>query len=106
MIFWHGTPRHVRPAEAERIAAAFRRSGVELCGVFVNATLDEVARMQERVGFTLVQLHGDEGPAYAGELHRRTGVRVIKAKALGDRGDVQALDAFRDVDFHLVDARV
>src|SRR3954447_22078082 len=106
MIFWPGTARRMRPSEAERVAAAFHRSGVELCGVFVNAKLDEVARLHERVGFTLVQLHGEEGPAYAAEVHRRTGAGVIKAKAVGDRGDVQALDAFRDVDFHLVDARV
>ena len=30
--------------------------------------------------------------------------RVIKAHAVRDRGDVQALDAFRDVDYHLIDA--
>jgi phosphoribosylanthranilate isomerase len=106
MIFWRGTPRRCKPAEAERIAAAFRRSGVELCGVFVNATLDEVARMADRVGLTMLQLHGEEGPSYCAEAHRRTGARVIKAKAVGDRGDVQMLDAYRDVDYHLIDARV
>jgi phosphoribosylanthranilate isomerase len=106
MIFWKGTPRRCKPAEAERIAAAFRRSGVELCGVFVNATLDEIARMQDRIGLTLLQFHGEEGPAYCAEAHRRTGARIIKARSIGDRGDVQALDAFRDVDYHLVDASV
>jgi phosphoribosylanthranilate isomerase len=106
MIFWKGTPRRVKPAEAERIAAAFKRSHVELCGVFVNSTLDEVARMADRVGLTMLQFHGEEGPAYCAEAHRRTGARVIKARAVGDRGDVQALDAFRDVDYHLIDARV
>ena len=103
LIFAPGSPRRCRPAEAERIAAALRRR-VELAGVFVNAPLDEVARLHDRVGFTLLQLHGDEGPAYCGEAHRRTGARVIKARAVRDRGDVQALDAFRDVDYHLIDA--
>src|SRR4029077_1647218 len=74
-----------------------------LAGVFVNAPLDEVARLHERLGFSLLQLHGDEGPGYCAEAHRRTGARVIKAHAIRDRGDVQALDAFRDVDYHLVD---
>ena len=106
MIFWKGTPRRVKPAEAERIAAAFKRADVEICGVFVNSTLDEVARMADRVGLTMLQFHGEEGPAYCAEAHRRTGARVIKAKAVGDRGDVQALDAFRDIDYHLIDARV
>jgi phosphoribosylanthranilate isomerase len=106
MIFWKGTPRRVKPADAERVAAAFKRADVEICGVFVNSTLDEVARMADRVGLTMLQFHGEEGPAYCAEAHRRTGARVIKAKAVGDRGDVQALDAFRDVDYHLIDARV
>src|SRR3954453_2707439 len=103
LIFAPGSPRRCRPADAERIAAAFRRRA-EVVGVFVNATLDEVARLHDRIGFTLLQLHGDEGPSYCGEAHRRTGARVIKARAIRNRGDVQALDAFRDVDFHMVDA--
>ena len=102
LIFAPGSPRRCRPAEAERIAAALRRR-VELAGVFVNAPLDEVARLHDRIGFTLLQLHGDEGPAYATEAHRRLGIPVIKARAVRTRGDVQALDAFRDVAFHMVD---
>ena len=103
LIFAPGSPRRVRPADAERIAALARRRA-EVAGVFVNASLDDVARLHTRIGFTLLQLHGDEGPAYAAEAHRRTGARVIKAHAVRDRGDVQALDAFRDVDFHMIDA--
>jgi phosphoribosylanthranilate isomerase len=103
LIFARGSPRRCRPLEADRIATTLRRR-VELTGVFVNAPLDEVARLHDRIGFTLLQLHGDEGPAYCAEAHRRTGARVIKAHAVRDRGDVQALDAFRDVDFHLIDA--
>jgi len=102
LIFAPGSPRRVRPADAERIAAAGRRRA-EVAGVFVNAPLDEVARLHTRIGFTVVQLHGDEGPSYATEVHRRTGAQVIKAHAVRDRGDVQALDAFRDVAFHMVD---
>jgi phosphoribosylanthranilate isomerase len=79
------------------------RRRAEVAGVFVNATLDEVARLHDRVGFSLVQLHGDEGPAYCAEVHRRTGAGVIKARAIRDRGDVQALDAFREVDYHMAD---
>jgi phosphoribosylanthranilate isomerase len=102
LIFAPGSPRRCRPADAERIAAAMRRRA-EVVGVFVNAPLDEVARLHDRVGFSLVQLHGDEGPAYCAEAHRRTGAGVIKARAIRNRGDVQALDAFREVGFHLAD---
>jgi phosphoribosylanthranilate isomerase len=51
----------------------------------------------------MLQLHGDEGPAYCAEAARRTGCRVIKAVQVRDAGDLQALEPFR-TDFHLLDA--
>ena len=59
-----GLAAPLRADEAARIAAALRRRA-ELAGVFVNAPLDEVARAADALGLTLVQLHGDEGPATA-----------------------------------------
>ena len=47
--------------------------------MFVNATLDHVAATADAVGLTMLQLHGDEGPAYCAEAARRTGCRIIKA---------------------------
>jgi phosphoribosylanthranilate isomerase len=104
MIFWPGSPRRCRVGEAERIAAALRRR-TELVGVFVNAHLDDVAAMADRVGLTMVQLHGDEGPAYCAEVARRTGAKVIKAHRVRARADLQALEPFH-TDFHLLDAHV
>src|SRR3954453_5409429 len=102
LIFAPGSPRRARGAGAAVIAGALG-GRVEGAGVFVNAHLDDVARLHTRIGFTVLQLHGDEGPSYAGEAHRRLGIPVIKARAVRTRGDVQALDAFREVDFHMVD---
>jgi phosphoribosylanthranilate isomerase len=48
-------------------------------------------------------LHGDEGPAFCAEVHRRTGARVIKAAQLRGEGDVRQLERFH-TDFHLADA--
>ena len=47
--------------------------------MFVNPTLAELARTADAVGLTMLQLHGDEGPAFCTEAARRTGCRVIKA---------------------------
>jgi phosphoribosylanthranilate isomerase len=104
MIFWPGSPRRCAPEEAARIAAELRRR-VEIVGVFVNATLDEVAGLADGIGLTMVQLHGDEGPAFCAEVARRTGARVIKAHRVRGKADLQALDAFH-TDFHLLDAYV
>ena len=51
-----------------------------------------------------MQLHGDEGPSFCGEVARRTGAQVIKAVQVTGHADVQDLARFH-VDYHLVDAR-
>jgi phosphoribosylanthranilate isomerase len=103
MIFYEGSPRRCSLDQARRIAAALRRR-VELCGVFVNAPLEEVLRIGDELDLSLFQLHGEEGPSYCAEVKRATGARVIKAGQVSGPGDVQDLERFH-VDFHLLDAR-
>jgi phosphoribosylanthranilate isomerase len=102
LIFHAPSPRACTAQDAEEIGAVLRRR-VEVCGVFVNPTLDQVAEMADRAGLTLVQLHGDEGPAFCAEVARRTGARVIKAAPVRSLADLQALETFH-TDFHLLDA--
>ena len=71
--------------------------------MFVNPTLDEVARAADAAGLTMLQLHGDEGPAFCSEAARRTGCRVIKAARVRSGADIQALAPFH-TDFHLLDS--
>ncbi len=103
LVFWPGSPRAVSLGRAAEIAAPLRRRA-ELVGVFVNATLDEVVGTAEAVGLTWVQLHGDEGPSFCEAVARRAGVKVVKAARVRAKADVQAIDAFRNVDAHLLDA--
>ena len=105
LIFWPGSPRVCPSGEAERIAAALHRR-VELCGVFLDAPLDDVARTADALDLTMIQLHGHEGPAYGTEVARRTGAKVVKAARVRTRADVQALEVYRDIAFHLLDAHV
>jgi phosphoribosylanthranilate isomerase len=79
------------------------RRRAEVCGVFVNATLDHVAGPADGIGLTMVQLHGDEGPAFCSEVARRTGAKVMKAAAVRGIADIRALEAFH-TDYHLLDA--
>lgn len=103
MVFFRASPRRCSLDEGQQIAAALRRR-VELCGVFVNAHMEEIVDVSEQLGLTLLQLHGEEGPVFCGEAARRTGARVIKALQVAGPGDVR--DAARyHTDFHLLDAR-
>jgi phosphoribosylanthranilate isomerase len=102
LIFWPKSPRRAQPGAAAEIAAAVKRRA-EVVGVFVNPALDYVAEIADGVGLTMVQLHGDEGPAYCAEVARRTGCKVIKAARVRSGADVRALASFH-TDYHLLDS--
>jgi len=95
------SPRFCGSARAAEIGNALRRE-LEVVGVFVNSTLDELAAAAENEALTMVQLHGEEGPAFCQEAARRTGCKVIKAMRVRSRADIRAAEAYR-TDFHLMD---
>src|SRR5437763_10748272 len=102
LIFWPHSPRRCEQATAAEIAASVKRRA-EVVGVFVNPTLDHLAWSAEAIGLTMLQLHGDEGPAFCAEAARRTGCKVIKAARVRSGADIQALEPFH-TDFHLLDS--
>ena len=104
MIFYPGSARRCELDEAQAIAGALRRT-VHLTGVFVNARLDEIDEIVQLAGLDFVQLHGDEGNAFCGEVARRTGAKVIKAVRVRSRASLQAAAAYH-TDFLLLDAHV
>jgi len=99
---WPQSPRRCDAAVAAEIAGSLRRR-LEVVGVFVNASLDELTHAAEDESLTMLQLHGDEGPAFCQEAARRTGLKVIKAMRVRSAADVQAAEAYR-TDYHLLDA--
>jgi phosphoribosylanthranilate isomerase len=104
-ILWPGSKRACDPAMAAAIARRVRRN-VELVGVFVNPTLDEVAHAADAIGLTHLQLHGSEGPSFCAAAAGRTGCRVIKAARIRSAADVRDIERFRLVDLHLLDSFV
>jgi phosphoribosylanthranilate isomerase len=96
------SPRFVGAEAAAESAAELRRR-IELVGVFVDPTLDELARAAENEFLSMVQLHGNEGPAFCREAARRTGCKVIKALRVRSTADIRRAEAYR-TDFHLFDS--
>jgi phosphoribosylanthranilate isomerase len=104
LIFHPESPRACRPDAAAEIGDRLRRR-VEVTGVFVNHSLDELTELAELASLSLLQLHGDEGPAYCAEAARRTGAKVMKAMRVRDAASIRELERFH-TDYHLLDAYV
>ncbi len=102
--FHRRSPRFCEPDEAAAIGAGFRRR-CEIVGVFVNPTLNQVAKAVENAQLSMVQLHGDEGPSFCTEVARRTGAKVIKAVHVHSAADVNSAGSF-STDYHLFDTRL
>lgn len=100
--FFADSPRLVADDVAAEIGAALKRR-TEVAGVFVNERLDRIAALAEACSLTLVQLHGDEGPSFCGEVARRTGTRVVKAFRVRSMAEIRGAAAW-GTDFHLFDA--
>jgi phosphoribosylanthranilate isomerase len=98
------SPRFCEPQVAAEIGAALKRR-LEIVGVFVNPALDELAAAAQDEALTMIQLHGDEGPAFCQEAARRTGCKVIKALRVRSGADIRAAEADR-TDFHLLDGHL
>jgi phosphoribosylanthranilate isomerase len=103
LIFHEPSPRSCALPDAEEIGRRLKRAAPEVTGVFVNRPLDEVVAIADACSLSMLQLHGDEGPAYCDEAARRTGCRVMKAVQVRDQSSLTRLRAFH-VDFHMLDA--
>lgn len=96
-----GAERNTEITGLDAGSSMFDRGGNDpmKVGVFVNEDIDRVREICEFVGLDIVQLHGDESPAYCKEL----GIRFWKAIRLKDEGSLALLDDY-DCDAFLLDS--
>jgi len=89
--FWPGSPRHVTSTEALWLTALGGR--ILRVGVFVNAPSELPISLVREGLVDLVQLHGDETPAYAAAL-REAGIPFIKAIGVKTHADLERVEDF------------
>ncbi|MEE9936862.1 MAG: phosphoribosylanthranilate isomerase [Deltaproteobacteria bacterium] len=99
-IFYPPSPRFVAPQKARDIIAGLPAHLVKV-GVFVNEKKDVIDRIFEDCRLDMLQLHGDESPAFCRQFPGR---RIIKALELKSDGDPDQAAAFETAAI-LVDAR-
>jgi phosphoribosylanthranilate isomerase len=81
--FWPQSRRYVRTETAREIAAALPR-GVVKVGVFVNATVEDIAPIADYVGLDWIQLHGDEPADLLAKLPATA--FILRAYRCGEEG--------------------
>ncbi|MEK8127390.1 phosphoribosylanthranilate isomerase [Paenibacillus filicis] len=82
--------RQVGPAQAGAMIAAIREASpgrtIKVAGVFVNPAMEELATVLAEAPLDVIQLHGQETPAFCREVKARfSDVEVLKAVSLSAR---------------------
>ena len=88
-IFYNKSPRSVTMKAARDIISKLPPL-VDTVGVFVNESVDRINKVANYCGLDLVQLHGEESPAFCRKIQRR----VIKAFRIKDLQSVKQLEKY------------
>jgi phosphoribosylanthranilate isomerase len=90
-IFFPGSPRYVRPAQAALIAACVPPTVLRV-GLFLNESAETIRAVAAAVRLNVVQLHGDETPEACAELQD---LRIWKGIRVNESSDLSRLSAYR-----------
>ena len=88
-IFYKKSPRAVTMKTVRGIIKKLPPL-VDTVGVFVNESAERLNKIADYCGLDLVQLHGEESPAFCRKIHRR----VIKAFRVKDLQSIKQLEKF------------
>ena len=79
--FFPGSRRFLDLHSAAPLASAARRHGrLDVVGVFVNSTADQVLAVTRMLQLDVIQFHGDETPELVAAVHAAVpGVRLVRA---------------------------
>ena len=98
-IFYEKSSRYF-DGEIPEIPASIKK-----VGVFVNATYDEVISKIEKYKLNLIQLHGNETPAFCENL-KQDKIEIIKVFSIDDDFDFEILEKYEPVcDYFLFDTK-
>lgn len=92
--FYPSSPRFIEPTAARAITDGLRQAYGSACpllvGVFVNANVDEIARIMQSAGLDAAQLSGDETSAVLAALGGR-GFKAIRPRSRAEARDQAAI---------------
>jgi len=89
-IFYKKSPRSVTRKLVREIVLELPPF-VDIVGVFVDETAEQINKIADYCNLDMIQLHGDESPAFCKKIRRR----VIKAFKVKDMQSVKKLSGFQ-----------
>jgi phosphoribosylanthranilate isomerase len=90
--FYPKSPRYIDPAAAEKIISRLP-AFVDIAGVFVNASFDDIRDIIDQCQLNWIQLHGDETPEFC-RLFKDVNVKIIKAVRVKTADDIKYAEDF------------
>jgi phosphoribosylanthranilate isomerase len=104
-VFYPPSPRSVTPQAAAKLCAAIP-AGVARVGLFVDADDAAIAPVRDLVPLDILQFHGNESSERVAQARARFGLKVMKAVAITDAGDVAIAAGYEETaDLLLFDAK-
>ncbi len=105
LVFYPKSPRYIHTELASQLSTQKPRA-LNLVGLFVNPSDEEIARSLTKVKLDMIQLHGDESPARVQSIRSSFHLPVMKALSLADEDDLSCVPTFEQVaDWLLFDAK-
>ncbi|WP_113924494.1 phosphoribosylanthranilate isomerase [Cognataquiflexum aquatile] len=100
LIFYPASPRFVDDIQADWI----RDTEIRKVGVFVDASLSDIADKVQKFGLSTVQLHGDESAEEVNKIKEKTGLEVFKVFSIDQKINWNKLEEYLPhVDYFLFD---
>jgi len=90
--FYPKSPRFIMPQKAVQIINRLP-AFIDLVGVFVNESLEQIHEIKNACQLDWVQLHGDESPEFCKEFLSHN-VKVMKALRVKDQADIEKADDY------------
>jgi len=90
--FYPKSPRYIPPEKAAKIISRLP-AFVNVVGVFVNTSFEQIEDTVNQCQLNWIQLHGDESPEFC-QSFLSLNVRTIKALRVKDQSDIQQADNY------------
>lgn len=101
-VFAKKSKRYVAP-EAAAVLKSKLSEEIQAVGVFVNESVEQVAKLLEENIIDIAQLHGSEDENYISELRKLSKKPIIKAFCIKDSDDIAAIEC-SSADYVLLDS--